>query len=237
MIDNDDDGPVELGPNKPKKLYKWEKTQLNKIKEDFRRGRKGATDDPPAIAGYGKGSIKRKSFIKEYRLTPEEEAEAMALAKGSIEDKVEFIFELNRHFRFEPQLTTKVLASLWGQDVSTVRRYAQDAKRQYKYMAKHANIDPEVFRAEIDDSFAMLRDKAIHSKKAFMTKEGEIVYADQPDYKSAIMAQRARAELAGINGGGTPRRLKETKSYAELSDEEILEKAHKIVLELKGEDK
>ena len=42
---------------------------------------------------------------------------------------------------------------------------------------------------------------------------------------------------AGINGGGTPRRLKDTKSYAELSDEEILEKAHKIVLELKGEEK
>ena len=233
---DDKDKPVELGPSKPRRLNRDERRTLNKVKEDFRRGRKGATDDLPAIAGYGKGSIQRKMFVKEYRLTPEEEEEAMKLVGSSPDEKVEFIFELNRHFRFEPQLTSKALAEIWGLSVQRVRQYGQDAKRHYRWMAKHSEVDPEVFRAELDDAFQVLRDKAVNAKKPFMTKEGEIVYADQPDVKSAIMAQRARAELAGINGGGTPRRSKDDKGYAGLSDQEILEKAQQIVLDVNVEN-
>lgn len=224
---SDDKKPNELGELGPEKRYNWQRKELNKVKEDFRRGWKGATSYVPEIKGTGR-SIERKSFITSYRLTPLEEQEAMALAGSSVEEKVEFIFELNRHFRFEPLLTCRELARIWGLNISTVRKYGQDAKRQYRYMAKMAEPDPEVFRAELDDAFQVLRDKAVNAKKAFLTKEGEVVYADQPDVKGAIMAQRARAELAGINGGGTPRK-REKEVYAELTDAEILEKARAII--------
>lgn len=130
--------------------------------------------------------------------------------------QVNFCYELIVANRLVPGKTIRDLAVIWGVTPEAVKRHTAEAYRRLK-----ADIrDPEEIRGAIIQRLDSVMAMATNHKKPYLTKEGDVIYADDPNYSAAIAAAKEIAELVGIR----TKRVEHTHRDYETADmSELLE--------------
>jgi hypothetical protein len=144
--------------------------------------------------------------------------------------QVNFCYELIVANRFVPGKTIKELAVIWGVSVDAVKRHSSEAYRRLK-----ADIrDPEEIRGAIIQRLDTVMSMAMNHKKPYLTKEGEVIYADEPNYNAAVAAAKEIKALVGLD----IRKIEHSHKEYETADlPELLEhwRKHKEAKRLENE--
>lgn len=127
---------------------------------------------------------------------------------------VNYCYELIAANRLVPGKTIKELAIIWGVSVETVKRHTAEAYRRFKAEIK----DPEEIRAAIIQRLDTVMTLAMSYKKPYITREGEIVYADDPNFTAAIGAAREIKSLAGLDS----KKITHTVDYENADLQELV---------------
>jgi hypothetical protein len=148
--------------------------------------------------------------------------EAVKLQGAERGERVRFIYNMISESRWSVGRTGPELSYIWQIQLNTVNQYAAEAYRHFKLQLG----DPDELRGALMEKLNYVVDSSMKAKKPFLTKEGELVYADAPDHRSAINGIVAMGDLCGLR----VRKVEHKLSKAEY-DKQDLESLMKVALE------
>ncbi len=131
----------------------------------------------------------------------DDEFEATRIVVSGDHEKVAFIVMLIREFRYDGYKTVQRLARLWGVETSVVTSLHQQAMLAIQtHIMEHAPSLPYKILEQVE----YVVSSAMNAKKPFMTKTGEIVYADSPDHRAAITGLKTVMDAIGMGKKDSP---------------------------------
>lgn len=140
------------------------------------------------------------------------------------QDKIDCLYMLKRECVWEGPRTAREVASIWRIGLREVNVMLKSAE-----YGIHRDLIGQrtTLAAEIYSKMEYVAQSAMQAKKAFLTEEGEIVYADAPDHKAAIHGLSKLAEFIGAGRGGVKMKDHGDMPIGELVGElkQLLDKA------------
>ena len=174
-------------------------------------------------------------------LSDEEVRGAMDIVDENRLEKLQYIYDMHRSFRWEEGKTHKDLAKIWDFTPAAVRKLSVEAKNYYRM-----NLgETETIRKSLFDRIEHVTISAMNNTKAMVLQSGRdeqvVEYVDAPDHKTAIAGLVAMGNLAGVNAKKTDVTVKyENVSYDDqlnLMRKQIEEKRIKDMVLTEGEGK
>jgi len=151
-------------------------------------------------------------------LSEDDHATALRLRGMPDEEQTAFISQIVRECKWNRSRSVKELADLWGIRPGVVK--AMHAKACWGIQATVAALAPTL-PFEILEKIDYVVNSAMSAKKAFLTMEGDIVYADAPDHKSALQGLGKIADMIGLTSKN-PNNPMNNKQFADASLEDLM---------------
>jgi diphthamide synthase (EF-2-diphthine--ammonia ligase) len=124
--------------------------------------------------------------------------------------QVNYCYELIAANRLVPGKTIKELAIIWGVTPESVKRHTSEAYRRFKATIR----DPDEIRGAIIERLDAVMTMAMNHKRPYITREGDVIYADDPNYNAAVNAAKQISALCGLD----VRKVEHTHKEYETAD-------------------
>lgn len=163
--------------------------------------------------------------ISKFGLTDEDREDARNLVDATDQEKILFITNLAKGMRFLRGYTSQELAAIWGMRLDRVSELAKTAQIAIA-VAEMIPQTVDEARAGTLARMEHIQFLALRNKKGVLSKDGEVVYMDAPDYNAAIKAEQVRGDVLGLGS----RRMIEQANEMRLKSKEELEALAKAEL-------
>jgi hypothetical protein len=140
---------------------------------------------------------------------------ALEVRGGDDQAKIDFIYTLIRECKWYKLRTARELSVIWRCETKEVMALGRTASEVLQ-----RDIVPfaEQLKSEILEKTDFVVNSAMSAKKPFLTMQGDVVYADAPDHRSALTGLNMLADIVGIKA---PKKSIHA-NYTECSLEELI---------------